>query len=454
MGLFKVFQNPLKSSDPLERIKAIKEIREVNILKKLFITDNDSTVCYEVLKRLSSTKEVYPLLLSVKGSENMKKDISSQINGALQFLKENNLSENFFTENHNKKNLEIYCGLFSNEDKILSLLRLTTFNDKIIEILRNNITSEKGLKELITISTDKKTIQWAIDSLKNLHIDTEDLIKAIVKIKKVKVIRQICSELNDQENLIHIANHVKDSKTYKSAISRIKDEKIIIEIVKNRKRDFPGLKFNNKLDNLVPDFYEYKAKKDCDKCGHPIIINGPILQIHCPTCGNINKNSKSFWKNIFSLSETGGVFISGQRVGLKPGIMKNPRCNKCDSKLPIHLIDVEKIDNDSSITCSKCNQNHTLYKTPGWMKKMRKNQKNPVLVIGGIRENYNPQDEIISSKPVVFNCVSCSSPLEFNVETPRVMECKYCSTSQYLPDALWHAIHPVITHKPWYIMYQ
>ncbi len=47
-----------------------------------------------------------------------------------------------------------------------------------------------------------------------------------------------------------------------------------------------------------------------------------------------------------------------------------------------------------------------------------------------------------SSRPVAFQCPNCADNLTID-GTKRMVDCSFCDTQVYLPDDLWHTLHPV-----------
>lgn len=57
-------------------------------------------------------------------------------------------------------------------------------------------------------------------------------------------------------------------------------------------------------------------------------------------------------------------------------------------------------------------------------------------------------------KPVLFSCPRCGAGLDIAAESPRILTCKYCDSDLYLPDALWHALHPVKRRAPFWVGFE
>jgi predicted RNA-binding Zn-ribbon protein involved in translation (DUF1610 family) len=59
----------------------------------------------------------------------------------------------------------------------------------------------------------------------------------------------------------------------------------------------------------------------------------------------------------------------------------------------------------------------------------------------------------VGHKPVIFNCPSCAGALKID-GSQRMVECMFCNSSVYLPDGLWHHLHPVSTVRRWFAWFE
>ena len=201
----------------------------------------------------------------------------------------------------------------------------------------------------------------------------------------------------------------------------------------------------------MPIYYQYRIHTDCPECANPLVVNGPFQEVECTACGSMIPLRIDFWKARFTMEDGGGVFIRGERIGPEPGKQKKPRCWNCGQKLPADEI---ADGTDDYFPCPGCGTLHATYPVPDWVHGIAKKNLHPVQVFCGDRDGKGDHSGAAEIDPIAFSCINCSASLELNRETPRIMECGYCNTKQFLPGALWHALHPVRKIRPWYIRYK
>jgi hypothetical protein len=59
-----------------------------------------------------------------------------------------------------------------------------------------------------------------------------------------------------------------------------------------------------------------------------------------------------------------------------------------------------------------------------------------------------PDEE--SSRPIVMSCPNCAGALSISAASERIMNCGFCSTEVYVPDAVWKRLHPVGETEEWF----
>lgn len=197
-------------------------------------------------------------------------------------------------------------------------------------------------------------------------------------------------------------------------------------------------------------YYEYRISTDCPECMHPLVVNGPFLEVSCTACGALVPLVPDFWKVRFTIEEGSGFFVQGERLGPEPGKKKKPACYQCGGNLPA---DTVADGADGVVVCPGCGTLHATYPVPDWIHGLAKKNLHPCQVFCADKDGKDDSFSGAAGTPIAFSCVSCGAALELHGETPRIMECGFCNTKQFLPGALWHALHPVRKIRPWYIRY-
>ncbi|MDF1566166.1 MAG: hypothetical protein P1V51_24250 [Deltaproteobacteria bacterium] len=196
-------------------------------------------------------------------------------------------------------------------------------------------------------------------------------------------------------------------------------------------------------------YFEYRIHKECPECAFPLVVNGPALETRCSSCRARVHLGKEFWSSRFAMSEDGGFFVRGERIGPRPGKKrKKPLCDRCEA--PLEVTEVEA-GTRGEVTCAGCGAVHLTAPVPEWMRGMKKDGSPPDQLFCVEPEEADESPPEVAPRPIAFACVGCGANLELNLETPRVMTCTYCEVQQFLPGALWHALHPVKRMRSWYV---
>ncbi len=333
-------------------------------------------------------------------------------------------------------------------------------------------SESSALENALAAAADlPKTLRSAL--LKRID-DPARLTTALSQIESVKILKTLVAEISPArvDKMIDSA----DQKLAPILLSRINKESRLKELAENgtpavrqaalnfiKDREFlkkaAGAKNEEsvreaaraRFESTRPVYYEYQAHMDCPECRGPMILNYPALKAPCASCGSAVNIGEKFWARLFRASETSGVFIMGQRVGVEPGKKRPPHCPDCGQ-----VLNTDDIPNDTDgfFACDSCKKSQAVFPAPSWMKKMTKgDKKSPVQIL--CAEKESGEDAAASPpSPIAFSCISCGGSLKLSADTPRILTCEYCQTQQFLPGALWHAIHPVKKIRKWYIKYE
>lgn len=200
-----------------------------------------------------------------------------------------------------------------------------------------------------------------------------------------------------------------------------------------------------------------EMRSECEKCGKPLMINGPLRKVPCKSCQKTLKIHPMSWKTLLE-----GLIEDIKNV--KPGegrqshtfaadfqrdytaIRENPCCFACSA--PLKNIP-SSLKGEKIIPCPKCSHENIAMEAPRWLKKVI--PEISVLINASLLEDEGKSEKITArGKPIHFTCPACSGNLKLDGSS-RLINCEYCGGDIYLPDDLWLIMHPVDTVQKWYI---
>jgi ssDNA-binding Zn-finger/Zn-ribbon topoisomerase 1 len=182
-------------------------------------------------------------------------------------------------------------------------------------------------------------------------------------------------------------------------------------------------------------------------------MNGPFEKVKCDYClteTGFAELDDHFWEYIFESSEydeNSGSLENTYKLDLK---WSNPKCSKCKTDLEIANYN---FDSEDPVICSKCSYENTSYPAPVFLKEDKLFDLTAQYIFCAEKEGEKKILDQTEVKPIAFQCVSCAAKLSVNRESPRNYECEHCGTTQYLPDPIWKALHPVKKRRAWYIRF-
>lgn len=163
------------------------------------------------------------------------------------------------------------------------------------------------------------------------------------------------------------------------------------------------------------------------------------------------------WKKVFDQRDQDHVRkrVTGLAIGFLSEIQFNarigpqdPKCTACQSKLDLAAY---KPGMTGELTCT-CGKTMPTEPTPEWVRAF-----DPKAVqlfnVAPQASGAAPVVATAAAKPVSFGCPECGANLKVTADSPRVLECQYCKTDLFLPDALWRALHPVRKRGAWYVQF-
>lgn len=201
----------------------------------------------------------------------------------------------------------------------------------------------------------------------------------------------------------------------------------------------------------------------CERCNNVIPVNGFVEEVKCGKCMETTQLSGRLkWSEILNYHNPGidvfsatkkhkqgeGDYGAWQPVKLKTW-RKWPAC-RCSHEFNEKEVETA-VNNTGEITCTECKAVTVLKPVPGFIQK----QFPQVLFsVDELPHGMSQADGKINGlAPVVMKCMSCGGTLSVDGSV-RLVPCKFCSSSNYLPDDLWLALHPQPVMKDWYILFK
>ena len=207
-------------------------------------------------------------------------------------------------------------------------------------------------------------------------------------------------------------------------------------------------------------FFVFKVLMPCPECGGSVAIEGPLLRVVCNACRSTLELSPENWMGVlefrkyeaeFSLTEgktRGSALTNGELRLLVRWGPARPACPGCATPMPVVSVPP---GGDGRLSC-KCGQSIATFPAPDWLRQV---VPSAVQLFGAVREdvpeNLTAVQNPPAHKPVAFACPCCGARLDIATESPRILTCKYCDSDLYLPDALWHTLHPVKRRTPFWV---
>ncbi len=218
--------------------------------------------------------------------------------------------------------------------------------------------------------------------------------------------------------------------------------------------------------NLGPvQYFVFKLLLSCAECGARFPLEGPTLSATCTSCHSSIELQTKQWKPIFELyrdakdfelsegKTRGSALTNGEQQILIRWGPSQPRCVACSTPLPVAAVPA---GGDGKLACA-CGESVDTFPPPPWLRDI---VPEIVQLFGARREGALPGAVAVpvaaapSDKPVLFNCPRCGAGLDIRPESPRILTCNYCESDLYLPDPLWHALHPVKKRAPFWVAFR
>ncbi|MCK5785083.1 MAG: hypothetical protein KAH54_00845 [Candidatus Sabulitectum sp.] len=212
----------------------------------------------------------------------------------------------------------------------------------------------------------------------------------------------------------------------------------------------------------MPRYGCFEIRTSCRSCGHSIPINGPFRRLSCTACfedmvlsperiADFLNDFEEEYEGLADRQGQGGTLMSGSGTFKYSYWRLKPRCSSCKAVLPL-----TEEPGSSSVKCTECGSVYYIFPVPEWLGKLVPSarlcftQQPPPENndSAGLKVNENSQ------KPVVMACPQCAAALSVSSGSERIMNCSYCNSEIYVPDAVWKRLYPVRKSEEWFVSFE
>ena len=203
-----------------------------------------------------------------------------------------------------------------------------------------------------------------------------------------------------------------------------------------------------------------RAVVACEHCR----VSMPVLSIssvhYCHQCAEPQARDEAWWAGLFEESSLvvalrRAVGIGGETTAMDGSFRYRyrrfpPHCSACKQALGDDFIEAAtKAPEGSSAPCPSCSAAIAIRRGEALENKIA---PGAVAVIGeGPRALGDGAQAPDGTEPIAFSCQQCGGTLEADGRV-RTLRCRYCETSNYLPDALWFRLHPQPKLREFYLV--
>jgi DNA-directed RNA polymerase subunit RPC12/RpoP len=199
-----------------------------------------------------------------------------------------------------------------------------------------------------------------------------------------------------------------------------------------------------------------ELRGECPHCGNPVMVNAFSERIHCPSCLRDQPYPWSEWRDLLESAwelrpgtdpgKGGNTTVLGANWHLMYARF-DPYCYACK-----HDFDMDAVMAcDGPYACPGCGERWQQRAAPPdagvvlpWLRWLV--AEDPEQLPGQGPDHPAPT----GTRPILFACMACGGALEVD-GSERVITCRFCDASNYLPDDLWLRMHPVKTIRRWFM---
>lgn len=193
-----------------------------------------------------------------------------------------------------------------------------------------------------------------------------------------------------------------------------------------------------------PRYVKFGLRTECPACGAHLPVNGPAPEVDCADCGQrtavprdllvgLLRDAEERWPR----GEADTVTLGDITWRFTREPVEAPACPACDAELP------RDWPVDAPLACPSCRAEVPSEAPPGWLARAA---PTGTRILGGeLDQTRDGQPE----RPVALQCPSCGAGLSITHRHQRLTPCDRCGSNVHIPDAVWRALHPPRTVRPW-----
>jgi DNA-directed RNA polymerase subunit RPC12/RpoP len=206
---------------------------------------------------------------------------------------------------------------------------------------------------------------------------------------------------------------------------------------------------DGKMNRKLPGpsrFACLKIANTCGRCKAKIPVNGPVLHPICPTCGLVRNFPPEVigellaWVAEPEPTQSGFLLQGGHHFDQRRTRVP-PFCRRCEADLPLVTPGA-----DTTVECTRCGGKYPTFPVPAELR----------LHAGAARQVYCAERDserrpVQAGAAVRYTCPSCGADLAIDAGTGRIHRCDHCGNDVFIPDEVWHQLHPVTEILPWFV---
>jgi hypothetical protein len=209
-------------------------------------------------------------------------------------------------------------------------------------------------------------------------------------------------------------------------------------------------------------FGSFTVRTECERCGMPLPINGPVRTARCGACqAELGVPASVLGELLVTLDDAHAAMSDGATRSRVWELAEKrfhcsytrsaPRCGKCSQPLPVDVA----LDAERELPCETCGVSMGVYPAPEWVKQLSPTSQQVYSTVQSraMTAGEAPAKVADATAPVVMPCPRCGAALEVVGESERTVKCRFCSTDIFLPDELWSRLHPVRTVHEWFVRF-